>query len=175
MSASGHRRQAARGRYSRCDRHGRAAVHAAARRPSVVQDGVARRQRALGRAHLPRGDEVAPVDASARRRPRHERGRVHAGTRAADYVLGARRRGRQGHRARLCRRRSHRRQQRPQLPHVRRRPAAHSRSQRRSPRAHRAPAPRARLDAAPSSRTRTVRPSSCHGAGAAAPGSACRA
>ena len=78
MSAGDIGGQAARSRDSWRHRHGRAAVHPAAGRPSVVQDGLARRERAVGRQGLRRGDEVAALVAAAGRRPRHAGRGVHA-------------------------------------------------------------------------------------------------
>ena len=68
---------------------------------------------------------------SSLRRP-HRRG-VRARTRTEGRVLRSRRVGGRRHRTRLRGRRSHRRQQRAQLPDGSARPAADSRSQRRSP------------------------------------------
>ena len=109
--------QADRGRGARRDRHGRPAVHRAARGPPVVpaRPGSARASgpRASATRDAAPGGSPAPIpDEIAERSGRAGDARARAQAR----VLGARRVGRRRDRAGVRRRRPHRRQQRAQLP-----------------------------------------------------------
>ena len=151
-----------RRRHPRRDRHGRPAVHRAAREPSrgssvtwlgasQRSEGKAYRDAAAWRLAAPLPDDVAAAAASTPRAPgRAPEARLLR--RSTPSVAGEIEAG-------VRRGRPHRRQQRAQLPDGARRAAAHPRSQRRSPGAARRAARRARLDGRASSPTRTARPS----------------